>query len=248
MHKPKLFLLALLFCGKVALAQTDVVNSIVKEENENSQLEKLAHELFDEIGPRLVGSPQMKKANDWAVAKYKGWDISAHNEQWGQWHGWERGVSHIDMVSPRVKSLEGTQLAWSPGMGNKTATAEVIILPDVADSMAFKAWLPAVKGKFVMISANQPTGRADDNFKQFATKEEYEKLVAARTANNDAWKKRIAKTGFTNKTLPVALEKAGALGIITNTGSAGFGVDKIFGAYTQKILSTPNPADHVLVI
>jgi carboxypeptidase Q len=35
------------------------------------------------------------------------------------------------------------------------------------------------------------------------------------------------------RTLPVALEKAGAAGIITNNWSAGFGVDKIFSAYTK---------------
>jgi len=44
----------------------------------------------------------------------------ARNEKWGEWHGWERWQSHhIDMVYPRVKTLEGTQLAWSPGMGKK---------------------------------------------------------------------------------------------------------------------------------
>ena len=108
----------------VCFAQTTptVVDQIVKEETDNSQLEKLAHELFDGIGPRLVGSPQMMKAHDWAVAKYTGWGIAAHNEKWGEWRGWERGISHIDMVYPRVKSLEGTQLAWSPGMGKKTVT------------------------------------------------------------------------------------------------------------------------------
>ncbi len=44
-----------------------VIENIVKEANENSQLEQLGHELMDVIGPRLVGTPQMKQANDWAV-------------------------------------------------------------------------------------------------------------------------------------------------------------------------------------
>jgi carboxypeptidase Q len=98
------FMLALL-CSNASFAQTtsSVVDQIVKEETDNSQLEKLAHELFDGIGPRLVGSPQMQKANDWAVAKYTGWGIPAHNEKWGEWRGWERGISHIDMVYPRAR-------------------------------------------------------------------------------------------------------------------------------------------------
>src|SRR5260370_15146878 len=114
-----LFFVALIVSNARSFAQVQepVVDAIVKEANDNSQLEKLAHELFDGIGPRLVGTPQMEQANNWAVAKYTAWGIPAHNEKWGEWRGWERGVSHIDMVSPRVKSLEGTQLAWSPDMG-----------------------------------------------------------------------------------------------------------------------------------
>jgi len=147
------FFIALIILGIQSFAQTKdpVVDAIVKEANENSQLETLAHELFDKIGPRLIGTPQMQQANDWAVAKYTSWGISAKNEKWGEWRGWERGISHIDMVYPRVKSLEGMQLAWCPSTGGKTVTAEIIILADVADSLAFQKWLPSVKGKFVFI-------------------------------------------------------------------------------------------------
>lgn len=212
-----------------------VVDAIVKEETDNSQLEKLAHELLDGIGPRLVGTPQMMQAHEWAVAKYATWGIQARNEKWGEWRGWERGVSHIDMVSPRVKSLEGTQLAWCPSTSGKTITAETIIIPDLADSIAFQKWAPSVKGKFVMISMCQPTGRPDYNWDEFGTKESAEKMKTARTSQTEAWSNRLKKTGLDNKKLPVALEKAGALGIVTSNWSRGFGVDKIFGAYTKKI-------------
>ena len=142
----------------------------------------------------------MQQAHDWAVAKYKDWGITARNEKWGEWRGWERGVTHIDMVSPWTKSLQGTQLAWSPGTNGKTVTGDVIILPDVADSLAFQKWLPSVKGKFVMISMNQPTGRPDYNWEEFAKKESFEKMKANRTVQTDAWAERIKKTGKTNNT------------------------------------------------
>ena len=193
----KVLFIALIFSNSLSFAQSKnpVVESIVKEANENSQLEKLAHELMDVIGPRLVGSPQMKQANDWAVDKYKGWGISAKNEKWGEWRGWERGASQITMVSPRIKSLEGTQLAWSPSTSGKGVTAELIILPEVADSLAFQAWLPKAKGKFVMISMNQPTGRDDDNWEEFGTKESFEKMKKDRADQSAAWRKRISNTG-----------------------------------------------------
>ena len=230
----KFLILFCFFTANNVAAQT-VIEKIVQEETKNSQLQTLAHELLDGIGPRLVGTPQMKKANEWAVNKYASWGISARNEQWGEWKGWERGITHIDMLSPRVKSLEGTQLSWSPSTKGKAVKAEIVIIPDVADSMAFVNWLPNVKGKFVMISMNQPTGRPDDNWQQFATKESFDKLKKERTEMTDAWRKRLSKTGHSSRMLPIVLEKAGALGILTNNWSNGFGVDKIFNAYTTKI-------------
>ena len=214
-----------------------VIESIIKEVYQNTSLPTLAHELLDKIGPRLVGSPKMQQAHDWAVATYKNWGIDARNEKWGEWRGWDRGISHIDMIAPRVRSLEGTQLAWCPSTKGKTITGETIIIPDLADSIAFALWLPQVKGKFVLTSMMQPTGRPDYNWQEFGTKESFEKMKSDRTLQTQAWTKRIQKTGYTTRTLPVALEKAGAVGIISSLWSAGFGVNKIFSAYTKTIPS-----------
>ncbi|MBC6492211.1 M20/M25/M40 family metallo-hydrolase [Flavihumibacter stibioxidans] len=233
-----ILLSGLLFVGSVGLANNNdslIVSGIVKEATENSHLEKLAHELVDGIGPRLVGTPQMTQAKDWAIKKYNEWGIPARMETWGEWRGWERGATHIDMISPRVKSLEGMQLAWSPGTKGKSVTAETIIIADQPDSISFQQWLPAVKGKFVLISMNQPTGRPDYNWEEYATKDSFEKMKKNRAAQSEAWRKRISKTGLSNKDLARALEKAGAAGIILSNWSSGFGVNKIFGANTTKI-------------
>jgi len=213
-----------------------IISSIVKEATDNSQLQTLGHELLDGIGPRLVGTPQMQKAADWAIAKYKSWDIPAHTEKWGEWKGWERGITHIDLISPRVRTLQGMQLAWSPGTNGKTVTAEAITLPEeIADSVSFQKWLPNVKGKFVMISMLQPTGRPDYNWDEFATKESAEKMKKDRTAQTDAWNEKIKRTGLSSKTLALALENAGAVGVISSYWSRGFGANKIFGANTKKV-------------
>lgn len=235
--RPLLFLMVFLLWGTPGFLQVKdpVVDAMVKEANENSQLEKLAHELVDVIGPRLVGTPQMQQAHDWAVQKFNSWGITARNEKWGEWRGWERGITHIDLVHPRVKTLEGMQLAWSPGTGGKTVTAETIIIPDVTDSIAFAQWLPQAKGKFVLISMQQPTGRPDYNWQEYATPESFEKMKKERTAQAEAWRNRMAKTGYNARTLAAALEKAGAAGIVMSNWSAGFGVNKIFGANTKKI-------------
>ena len=233
----KLLFSALLLCTSTCIFAQDkkIIDNIVKEVNENSQLEKLAHELLDVVGPRLVGSPQMKQANDWAVKKYSDWGISAKNEKWGEWAGWERGITHIDLISPRVRTLEGTQLAWSPSTNGKAINAEAIILPEITDSVAFQKWLPNVKGKIVLISMNQLSGRPEKNWEEFATKDLFEKFKKQKADAAKAFAAGITKTGYNAKTLPVALENAGAVAVVINNWSQGFGVDKIFGANTTKV-------------
>lgn len=212
-----------------------VVQGILYEAYNNSQLETLGHELMDDIGPRLVGTPQMQQAHDWAVAKYKSWGISAENQQYGEWKAWERGITHIDMVHPRVQSLKGTQLAWSPGTSKKGITAECIILPEIEDSLSFQKWLSNVKGKFVMIAMKQPTGRPDYNWEEWATPESFEKMKNDREAQTKAWNENIGRSGYDRRSLISALEDAGAAGIIDSYWSKGFGANKIFGARTKKI-------------
>ncbi len=229
--------LALLLSIGVGYTQSNdpIIDAIIKEATENSQLEKLAHELMDGIGPRLVGTPKMQQANDWAVAKYGSWGIPARNEKWGEWRGWERGVTHIDMVSPWVKTLSGMQLAWSPSTNGKTVSAETILIPEVTDAAAFEKWLPNVKGKFVLVSMVQPTGRPDYNWEEFGTKESVAKMKEDRDELTDAWNDKIKKTGYTSRTIAAALEKAGAVGIVQSYWSRGFGANKIFSASTKKI-------------
>ena len=232
-----LFFCSLLLNVSFLIGQSteELVDKITKEAIEKSQLEQLAHELMDVIGPRLVGTPQMDKAHEWAVSTFKKWGIDARQEEWGTWRGWERGITHLDLVSPRVVSLRGMQLAWSPTTSDSGITAEVINLPVMEDSLDFAKWLPNVKGKFVTVSMNQPTGRPDYNWEEFATEESFEKMKTDREVQTRAWYQQIRNTGYNLITLNGALEQAGAAGIIQSNWSEGFGANKIFGANTKAI-------------
>lgn len=219
----------------VAQEKDPIIQAMISEANDNSQLKNLGHELMDVIGPRLVGTPQMKNAHDWAVSKFNTWGISAKNEQWGEWRGWERGITHIDMIHPRVQSLRGMQLAWSPGTGKNGVTAELLVLPMIKDSLEFAKWLPSVKGKLVMISMHQPTGRPDYNWEEYATEKSFTKMKEERKKQTEEWQENMKRTGYNRRTLAPALEKAGAAGIVMSNWSRGFGVNKIFGARTRSI-------------
>ncbi|WP_343608800.1 M20/M25/M40 family metallo-hydrolase [Chryseobacterium oranimense] len=211
-----------------------VVKSFVDEINNSSQLENMAYELLDGIGPRLVGTPEMLAANEWSAAKLRSWGIESSLQQFGTWKGWQRGITHVDMVYPRVKSLTATQLAWSPAT-KKAIEAEVIILPKVSSKAEFDAWIPSVKGKIVLIAQYQKIGRSDEQIKEFATPELYEKLKAEKEQAGKDFRDYVKNIGYDNNTLPEALEKAGAAGIAISNWTGIMGANRIFGAKTSKI-------------
>ncbi|WP_250255097.1 M28 family peptidase [Chryseobacterium sp. Marseille-Q3244] len=211
-----------------------IIKSIVDEVNNNSQLEGMAYELLDGIGPRLVGTPEMLAANEWSAEKLRSWGIDANLQQFGTWKGWQRGTTHVDMVFPRTKSLTATQLAWSPAT-KKAVEAEVIILPRVSSKAEFDKWLPAVKGKIVLMAQYQKIGRSDEQIKEFATPELYEKLKAEKDQATKDFAAYVKNIGYDNNTLPQALENAGAAGIAISNWTGIMGANRIFGAKTSKI-------------
>src|SRR5262245_2551348 len=172
------------------------IRQIWAEGMNSSQAYKLAQVLSDSIGPRLTGSPGIKRGNDCLVATYKSWGVDARNEQYGKWKGWRRGPTHIDLMTPRVRTLEGTMLAWSAGTMGKDVTGTTVILPEVADNNALVAWLPQAKGKFVLVSMPNATCRPDDNWQQFATPESVAKMKAQRDADTAKWNARVRGTGY----------------------------------------------------
>jgi carboxypeptidase Q len=226
---------ALLAGVSPARAQTfapgdSVLQRIWTEAYDRSQLQPLAQALLDSIGPRLTGSPGMRAASDWAVGKYRQWGIPARQERYGTWKSWRRGVTHVDLLQPRVRTLEATMLAWSPGTRG-AVTGAVVALPQ----SNFAAWLPTIRGKYVLLSPPQPTCRPDSNVQQFARPQAFERLQQERTGQRAAWTQRVQATGLSGLELYRQIEGAGAAGILTSSWSGGWGVDQIHMAYTESI-------------
>jgi hypothetical protein len=230
---------ALLQSQQVTQASVDPsVDRIFRIGMDSSRLPQLAQVLFDSIGPRLTGSPGMTAASDWVIAMYRAWGIEARKEPYGTWRGWRRGASHIDLVQPRVRSLEGMMLAWSPGT-TRPVTAEAIVLPKFADSTEFVRWLPQARGKIVLLSPSWPTCRASEDWVRFATPasrarmdtlvaltlREYAVMTIPGTNRPDS-AKLYRGTGYSvgsgGGTLGVRLEKAGVAGIITSTPTLAY--------------------------
>jgi len=168
----------------------------------------------------------MQQAHDWVVKNYNALGAQARNEPYGEWRSWERGTSQVTMTYPRIKSLEGTQLAFSPMTKEKGIEAEVVAMPLFSSQSDFQSWLKTVKGKIVLIGMNPLSGRSDANWKESASPKGYEKYQTLKNDQLKKWEGSMSYTGSTRRTLPLALENAGAVGVIdsywTELPSHGF--------------------------
>jgi carboxypeptidase Q len=212
-----------------------VIRRIWTEGMEHSQAMTLMQALADSIGPRLFGAPGLAAGQDWLKATYAKWGVAARAERFGAWLVWKRGASRVELLAPRVRSLEGTMLAWSPGTKGKPVQAATVILADPGDSAAFTAWLPQVKGKIVLGSRAEPTCRPDSSYLRWAGQEAFDALTKERNAARAAWQGRNLGFGAPAKALAKRLEDAGAVGVITSSWTGGWGVTRIFMAQTKGI-------------
>ncbi len=206
---------------------------------DSSRVQTLSQALFDSIGPRLMGSPDLRRGQDWLLRMYQRWGIEARNEKIGTWRGWRRGYSHIDLVQPRVRSLEGTMLGYSPGTGGKDLTASTIILPRFADSTEFVQWLPQARGKFILVSAPQPTCRPSEDWTENATPESRARMDSLRMALRREWGGRnVRGTGYSlaigTGELGLRLEQGGVAGILTSRPKDAWGTFEVFETYDTK--------------
>ena len=230
-------LIILAIAGPTLPAQTfPTGDSVIKRMwaegmTEKSQAYRLSQVLLDSIGPRLTGSPIHHGAMDWAVKMYESWGIPARKAQYGTWRSWRRGRTHADLIGPRFRTLEVTMLGWSPGTRG-AVEGEVILMPEVADTTAFNAWLPQARNKFVLTSFAEPTCRPDEKWVELARPATVERMRAQRDTARRAWNQRVQRAGGN---LNNRLEAAGAAGVITTNWSAGWGVNKIFTASTQRM-------------
>ena len=231
--KTRLLPLLLVFTSfAFSQSKLEKIDEIVNEANNNSQLEILAHELMDQIGTRLTGTPQMLQAHEWVVNKYEGWNINSENEQFGQWRGWERGISHIDMLSQWVKSLEGQQLSWSASTKKNGAKGEIAILPTESKE-SFENWLKTIKGKHVMVMPAEASGRPDHDLERWVKPETLDNIRELRMESQYNFGRQLRKTGYGFFDMIKAIENAKPASFITSMWSAGFGTNIIFspGAY-----------------
>lgn len=188
-----------------------------------SQAYRLAQVLLDSIGPRLTGTPGHARAVEWALQQYAAWGVPARKERYGDWKGWERGPTRLELTAPRWRQLEAHMLGYSPGT-NGPVEGEAVLIPQLADSAAYARWLGEQRGKFILFSPPEPSCRPLEDLEQLARPATVASLQAARDSTRRAYGRRYAGAG---SDLFRMIDASPAAAVITSFWSGGWGVDKV---------------------
>ena len=95
----------------------EVMSRIRYEGFRNSKVMEFATGLMDNIGERLTGSPNMKRANEWTRDQLAAIGLAnSHLEAWGPFgRGWANQYINVRMTSPDIAPLIAYSKAWTPG-------------------------------------------------------------------------------------------------------------------------------------
>jgi carboxypeptidase Q len=118
---------------------------------DHSHIMEYASGLFDGIGPRLTGSPNMAKANAWTRDQLTAMGCAnAKLESWGEFGmGWRQISTSVDMATPDTAVLIAQATPWSPATPG-AVTAEVIAVPYPQDENDLAQWKGKLAGKIIL--------------------------------------------------------------------------------------------------
>jgi peptidase M28-like protein len=109
--------------------------------------------LMDGIGPRLTGSPNLKRANEWTRDQFTAMGCSnAHLEDWGEFGmGWQQVNTWLRMTAPDTAVFIAQAAPWSPA--TKGAITAPAIWVDIKDEKDFDKYKGKLAGKIVFFGA-----------------------------------------------------------------------------------------------
>jgi carboxypeptidase Q len=117
----------------------------------HSHVMDYASALADGIGPRLTGSPNLHKANEWTRDQLTAMGCSnAHLEDWGEFGmGWQQLNTWVRMSSPDTAVFIAQAAPWSPSTNG--AVNGPAIWVDIKDEKDFDKYRGKLSGKIVLL-------------------------------------------------------------------------------------------------
>lgn len=127
----------------------------------HSHVMEYASALTDDIGPRLTGSPNLKKANEWTRDQLTAMGCSnAHLEDWGEFGmGWQQLNTWVRMTSPDIGVMIAQAAPWSPATNGAVNGPAVWV--DIKDEKDFDKYKGKLAGKIVLLGDMRPVPPVD---------------------------------------------------------------------------------------
>jgi hypothetical protein len=126
----------------------------IREEGlSHSHIMEFASALTDGIGPRLTGSPNLKKANEWTRDQLTALGCTnAHLEDWGEFGmGWRQLNTWVRMSAPDTAVFIAQALPWSPSSHGAVNGAAVWL--DAKDEKDLEKYKGKLAGKVIFFGA-----------------------------------------------------------------------------------------------
>jgi len=135
------------------LDPNDPIARIREEGLTRSHVMETLSYLTDVIGPRLTGSPNMKRANDWTRDQLAKWGLqNAHLESWGPFgRGWALKSFSVEVIEPQEIALIAYPKAWSPGANIPLGD---VVYFDAKDEAGFASFKGRLQGKIVLLGSS----------------------------------------------------------------------------------------------
>jgi carboxypeptidase Q len=145
----------------------------IRDEGLNrSHVMEFASALMDGIGPRLTGSPNGKKANEWTRDTLTKIGLeNAHLEDWGEFGlGWQQLNTWARMVTPDTAVLIVQATPWSPSTPG--AVTGDVVLVNIQSEKDLDQYKGKLEGKIVLFGAMRPVPPLDKAlFSRYTEKE-----------------------------------------------------------------------------
>ena len=125
--------------------------NIREEATAHSHIMEYASALMDGIGPRLTGSPNLKRANEWTLNQFTAMGCSnAHLEDWGEFGmGWQQLNTWVRMTSPDKAVFIAQAAPWSPST-NGTVSGSAV-WADIQEEKDFDKYKGTLAGKILFL-------------------------------------------------------------------------------------------------
>jgi carboxypeptidase Q len=125
--------------------------SIREEAIAHSHVMEFASALMDGIGPRLTGSPNLKRANEWTREQFTAMGCSnAHLEDWGEFGmGWEQLDTWVRMTSPDQAVFIAQAAPWSPS--TKGVVSGAAVWAEIQEEKDFEKYKGKLAGKVLFL-------------------------------------------------------------------------------------------------